>query len=96
MAVPEPNMTEMNGRGRENEETARWLSIQPWYGQFLSNVRNDGCGIAKEDDLLGGNFGRWTIRCAFVWKDTPEGFDFWEKQSTELEQHLSGAGGSGE
>lgn len=73
---------------RVSDIAAAWLKEQPWYGQFLDNMLNRGGLCTDADD---GRYGKDTIRRAFVWKDTPEGFDFWERRSLELEKHLLNA-----
>lgn len=65
---------------KSHNEIAQWLKEQPWFGQFEQNIISDGhC-----PDAMTGCHGETTIANAFIWKSTPEGFDFWYKRTLEL------------
>lgn len=67
-----------------NSKVHEWLLSQPWIGQFIDNLRNEG---AKPQDILSfllGREGENTIGNAFYWNDTPEGHDFWDEKDLQL------------
>ena len=67
-----------------NSKVHEWLFSQPWIGQFIANLRNEG---SEPEDmlliLLGGE-GDYTIDNTFCWEDTPEGDDFWSEKHSQL------------
>lgn len=67
-----------------NSKVHKWLLNQPWIGQFIDNLRNEGA--EPEDMLLSllGRDGKGTIGNAFCWEDTPEGHDFWSEKDSQL------------
>ena len=67
-----------------NSRVHKWLFSQPWIGQFIDNLRNDGVDPQNMLFILLGEDGYGTIADAFCWEDTPEGYDFWSEKSSQL------------
>lgn len=69
-----------------NSKVNKWLLSQPWIGQFIDNLRNEG--LEPEEMLLTllGEDGPFTISDAFPWRDSPEGEEFWSNKDLELEE----------
>lgn len=67
-----------------NSKVHEWLLSQPWIGQFINNLRNEGSEPQDILSVLLGDDGKWTIDNAFCWEDTPEGEDFWSEKHSQL------------
>lgn len=67
-----------------NSKVHKWLFSQPWIGQFIDNLRNEGLDPQKMLSILLGEHGIQTINKAFCWKDTPEGHNFWSEKDSQL------------
>lgn len=79
------------------EQIRKWLSGQSWFDKFKSNVdRENGAsghvlkGISEiigqrlSNAVLEGILGVDTMRKAFSWDDSPEGFRFWSAKDAEF------------
>lgn len=67
-----------------NSKVHEWLLSQPWIGQFIDNLRNEGSEPQDILFILLGEKGEGTIDYAFYWEDTPEGHDFWSEKDSQL------------
>lgn len=67
-----------------NSKVHKWLFSQPWIGQFIDNLRNEGADLQDVLLTLLGREGKKTIDNAFSWEDTPEGYDFWMEKDSEF------------
>lgn len=50
-----------------------WLSEinEPYKSQALNNLTNES--IIKHESFSSA------LQCAFIWKDSPEGYDYWKR-----------------
>lgn len=62
---------------KTSEQIKEWLERQLWYEQYKTNLfwENDSSLVSRK--YLSGDEGGLTISKAFYWRDTEEGFDFW-------------------
>lgn len=67
-----------------NSKVNKWLLSQPWIGQFIDNLRNEGSEPQDILFILLGEKGEGTIDYAFYWEDSPEGGKFWNDKDLEL------------
>lgn len=67
-----------------NFKVHEWLLSQPWIGQFIDNLRNEGSDPQDMLSILLGRDGHRTIDHAFCWEDTPEGYNFWSEKDSQL------------
>lgn len=67
-----------------NSKVHEWLLSQPWIGQFIDNLRNEGAEPQDMLLILLGDKGKGTIDNAFYWEDTPEGRNFWSEKDSEF------------
>lgn len=60
------------------KEIVEYLKKQPWYDEFVSNVKdyhNDD-DLDMIDSVLNGYEGKYTILCAFYWPDYSSNSDW--------------------
>lgn len=67
-----------------NPKIHKWLLSQPWIGQFIDNLINEGHRPKDMLSILLGKDGCNTIDFAFCWEDTPEGGVFWSEKHSQL------------
>lgn len=67
-----------------NPKIHKWLLSQPWIGQFIDNLINEGYEPKDMLSILLGKDGCNTIDFAFCWENTPEGGNFWSNIDLEL------------
>lgn len=69
-----------------NPKVNKWLLSQPWIGQFIDNLRNEE---QEPEDILSyllGGEDLVTIKNAFYWENSPEGYEFWNNKDSEFEK----------
>lgn len=57
----------------------KFLKEKGVYKQFVENCKNQ----RKESNIFKGYKNAFGIGSAFIWKETPEGYAFWDKISDE-------------
>lgn len=71
-------------KSKTPRQIKKWLKKQPWYNRFVYNM--DNSRNSSYDHILSGNEGAFTIRISFIWKNSPEGHDFWENIDNQFIQ----------
>lgn len=65
----------MRTRTKTKDEVIKWLKDSGVYELFARNVSNQ---------IAFNRLDRFTLAGAFIWKHTPEGFDYWNEINTKF------------
>lgn len=74
---------------KTRKEIRTYLRAQRWYAQYMENIKHPE---RKKSNLLNGTYERNSIRKAFDWNETPEGFEFWKKEDIKFQKWIDGPG----
>lgn len=77
---------------KSKKQIVAWLKVQPWYEDFVFNCvkRSKELSVNAEslakhiNHKVSGELGVNVIFGSFVWKDTPQGHEFWKEVNTEF------------
>lgn len=70
----------------KNRDLLNTLGVtEPFYRNFHADPLNEGSSI---EEYLAEINSPALIRAAFGWSNTPEGYDFWERESVRLQRYL--------
>lgn len=67
-----------------NPKASEWILKQPWLPQFINNCIAENTSPETMLYYLLGSEVSAMINGAFLWMDTPEGHNFWEKIDGEM------------
>lgn len=66
------------------EEIEKFLKNRPWFEKFKKNVERGDVSGDDSSKILQGYYFDDTIRAAFCWEFTPEGFNYWRKRNEQF------------
>lgn len=71
------------------EQIKKWLEDKPWYRKYKAHVLGKLCHSHKtKDEILSGMKGDMTFLLAFSWKESDEGFNFWNDINNQFQKWL--------
>lgn len=66
-------------RHRSKSDIKKWLKERDWYNRYVDNLKVEYQDISQRQKFLFGDKGTNTISAAFLYRDTPEGTEYWTK-----------------
>jgi len=71
-----------------NKTILEWFDLLDPQTKDLALLRYKQNGFSIHDKNLKYETLKRALQCAFVWKNTPEGFEFWQKKHDEISSDL--------